>query len=508
MVCAALLRFNNIDGPVGGYHAMNEAQYIMIAHNFNHVSLLRPTGFRSEQDIKIRALYVYTVYAASKVFGESPATARGVSAAAGLAAVMIIFAIGFVYGGPRAGVAAAAFLAVSPIHVTLSRNAQPDALCSALCLLCVLSYMISERAPERAGRMIVTGFIWGAAVFTKNFALLLLPCVVLNELVYHRRRMLRRVALFTLPGVLVVSPFLIYQLATNAGGTAYMYRSIVLDMPGATGLRYLFRESFWALSPGVSAAAAAAFIYLAATGLKKYTLPLSCAAVFAFQYLLQHSHSYYFLSAAPFLMLLAGIALSKTGRAFYATAAPVITVTALAYTLLFTAAVKHNFTNFSEAAEIIKSTSTTGTILASPGVYNNAGPVVSYYLPRYTLLEKEKVRALPGAFPAKLDIKSPRPYYFLEFALPDDKPISKYQRIVNNALYGIRAFNFTVALIPSSWHSFIPQKFKAISDEGNFFDIGYSPVTAVKALIVSRAPDGTNVYIRPDGDGKFVYIIQ
>jgi hypothetical protein len=93
-------------------------------------------------------LYFLLVQAWS-IFGSSDAWLRALSVVFGVASIPLIHRLASRLGGPGAGLAAAAFLALSPYHVYYSREARSYALLGLLCVLSLDLLFDLASAPNR-----------------------------------------------------------------------------------------------------------------------------------------------------------------------------------------------------------------------------------------------------------------------------------------------------------------------------------------------------------------------
>ena len=118
---------------------------------------------------------------------------RLVSVACGTASVYLVYRLGRVAFGRPAGLLAALFLAVAPLHVAYSHMAVTDVTASALSLLALL--LLVEAARGRGRRWLLAGAVAaGLATSTKyNLGMLILPATVAAAYVY-RGEVARRVA--------------------------------------------------------------------------------------------------------------------------------------------------------------------------------------------------------------------------------------------------------------------------------------------------------------------------
>jgi hypothetical protein len=136
-------------------------------------------------------LNAYLVRASSLAFGETDLGLRILHACVGAATTAVVYRVGSALWGARAGLLAAALLAVDPFHVSWSRlviEEAPSLLFEALALLLVFRALREERARDFAA----AGLCVGLAYLAKETGLLLLPGLALGLIASERgRRALR-----------------------------------------------------------------------------------------------------------------------------------------------------------------------------------------------------------------------------------------------------------------------------------------------------------------------------
>src|SRR6185369_8331730 len=164
LLLAAGLRFAWLDAVVGGFHSHNEGHYVLIAKNFFHGSLLRPTPDEGRTIfLETPPLYSYILHAVFRVTGVSVLAARLVSIVSSLALVLATFFFSRKVFSESAGLWAALIVAVSPVAVLTGRNIQTD---STMLLFVVAALFFYGRADDgsRADR-IRSGVFAGLALF-------------------------------------------------------------------------------------------------------------------------------------------------------------------------------------------------------------------------------------------------------------------------------------------------------------------------------------------------------
>jgi mannosyltransferase len=147
-----------------------------------------------------------------RVFGDSEAAVRSLSALFGTATIPVAFAIGRRLATPRVGLVAAALVAFSPLLVWFSQEARPYAL---LVLLSALSFWLFAEALENPRRGVLAGWavVSALAIATHYFAALL----ILPEALWllHRVRPRRRAVLAV--GGLSLVPLALVPLLVEQG---------------------------------------------------------------------------------------------------------------------------------------------------------------------------------------------------------------------------------------------------------------------------------------------------
>jgi uncharacterized membrane protein len=155
-------------------------------------------------------VYYVTAWVWSRVFGTSEVGLRSLSAVFGMLSVLCAYAIAKRVASQRAGVVAAALVAVSPILVWYSQEARSY---SMLAFLCAASVWLWLGAKESGSRRSI--FAWGAvsclAIATHYFA----SFIVVVEAVWLIREHGRRRALVAVLGIMGVVQALLVPLALH-----------------------------------------------------------------------------------------------------------------------------------------------------------------------------------------------------------------------------------------------------------------------------------------------------
>jgi mannosyltransferase len=123
-----------------------------------------------------------------RVFGDGEAGLRSLSALAGLLTVPVAYGIGRRVGGTRAGLAAAALVAVNPLLVWFSQEARSYALAVLLSALALLLFLHAREDPR--GRLLAGWAVAAALALATHYftAFVLLPQALLLLRDHPRRR--------------------------------------------------------------------------------------------------------------------------------------------------------------------------------------------------------------------------------------------------------------------------------------------------------------------------------
>jgi 4-amino-4-deoxy-L-arabinose transferase-like glycosyltransferase len=438
LLLAAFLRLWKIDSPVGGFHAFNEAFYVLIAKNFFHSSLLAPSPDGHGILLQHPPLYPYLVHAVFRIAGESVVAARLVSVAASLGLVLVTFFLGRELYGPAAAMTAAVFLAVAPMPVLTGRNIQTD---STFVFLMTLGAFLYVRAGRDAFRWAACGAAFGLAVFTKLFTLVIGPAFVAAEIVAAGgfswlREKGRWIALATaavLPGAYYGYQAashraeLVQEFKAGAGLTQSLTTSIA-ELP------FVLREAFWGFSPAVAVLSVvgvvAALWRLKDRAVLLALCPLAAFAVFCF---FVHKHSYYLLTLLPWSAVLAGRALSVLPRVLRGALLVLVAVSGAFVSAVDLCSMKLGFSEFASfghtAADLPGDTHLYRT---GPDVQESYGTVVQLYDP--------KARLLSGAAGSA----GPEETWLLAFVPPQAR-IPSGGWLFERERYGLELFGFSFA---------------------------------------------------------------
>lgn len=126
-------------------------------------------------------LYFVLLRGWALLFGPNAEALRLFSVLAGLASIVGVVVLGRLFWSERAGLAAGALLAVSPLHVYYSREVRPYSLLLTFVLLSFVALEKLGRAERRRARIPWCAYCVAtlAAVYTHNYGWLLIPVLLL-----------------------------------------------------------------------------------------------------------------------------------------------------------------------------------------------------------------------------------------------------------------------------------------------------------------------------------------
>ena len=118
-------------------------------------------------------LYYLLGWLWTHVFGTGEVGLRSLSALLGTATIPVVHALARRIGGERAGLVAAAIVAVNPLLVWFSQEARAYALLVLLAALAALLWLRALEQPRRSGRAFAWGIVAALAVATHYYAIFL-----------------------------------------------------------------------------------------------------------------------------------------------------------------------------------------------------------------------------------------------------------------------------------------------------------------------------------------------
>lgn len=390
------IRSYRISEPIGGYHAYNEAWYSIVARNYVAGTLLEPRIYEVGIDFRTPPLYSYLVYFAEPLVGDFVLAARWVSVVSSLVAMVFVFLIANAAWGAPSGLFAASLFGFAPIAVTVGRNAQTDMTYVAFLLGTIYFYLLS-REREGLRYAALTGAFFAASFFTKYFAVLLPPTLLVWELLHgHRRWIDRRLAVAFGVFVVLVAPYFVYHLTTSFDVFLEQQFAGAVNVtrfdPSWDTLKRISLNVFFGISPVYCCIFAPAGVYVLWRADTTASLfALGFVAYFAL-YFLNDNHSYYLLTQLPFLALVAGRALAAipAGR-FSNVLLGLLVVNGAVASVLFLASAKYGWEVIEDLVDAATRRSPNPVILLEQSLADSNGPVFKYYCPGCDLVVKESL---------------------------------------------------------------------------------------------------------------------
>ncbi len=201
---AALLRFATL-GLQSYHHDEIVTASRVLRGSFGHA--MDAVGFSESAP----PLYYAIAWFWTQVTGTGEYGLRSLSAVAGVATVPVVYLIGLELRGRRAGLLAAALVAVNPMLLWYSQEARAYALLGLLCAVSLL-YCIRALRHGRRGDFVGWGIASGLALATHYFALFPLLAEALWLLRRRRRESLPGLGILGLFG-LALAPLAYHQMS-------------------------------------------------------------------------------------------------------------------------------------------------------------------------------------------------------------------------------------------------------------------------------------------------------
>ncbi len=502
LILAAGLRLCSLDSPIGGFHAYNEAHYVLLAKNFFARSLLEPTADGEHVFLETPPLYPYLVHAVFRLAGVSVLAARGVSVASSIALVLATFFLGRRLFGASAGLAAALLLAVSPVAVLTGRNIQTDSTFLLFLVLALHWYHrvamdaagASLETPERERASRLAGLFAGLALFTKLFAGVALLGVLLWEVATRGARgWLRDRSRWRAAAIAAVLPGAYYgyhalrdpaHVAREVAGGA----AAATTFPaGSADWVALSTEAVWAFSPVVFVALALGVATALRRPSRDALFALAPAAAFAVFYLLVHKHSYYLLTLLPFLALLGGRFLAGLcSRALRITALALVLASGSLASALAIASMKighEEFARFGETAAALPGAA--HHLIVTRTLEEAYGPVLRYFDPRARLITIED-----AATDADGRVRLPaEDLYIVSFIPAGEVPPEEGWRFTRTR-HGVALFGRSLVDEHPNPHFFRPGRLRVARAGAGAAPLGFDRVDSASVLALIPFPAG------------------
>ena len=123
----------------------------------------------------------------SRLFGSSVLAIRALSVVLGMASILVVFRIGRTLFSPRAGLAAAFYTAMSPLHIYYSQEIRTYPLVLLLSSLSMYTYVRAVNA-NRPSQWILHAAVNGLLAGTHILAVFLLVPQALHLVLFHRKQ--------------------------------------------------------------------------------------------------------------------------------------------------------------------------------------------------------------------------------------------------------------------------------------------------------------------------------
>ncbi len=385
-ICAFLIRVFHAGDPIGGFHSFNEGWYAALARGYSRHSILLPIVPFMGFDYNVVPFYSHILFAAMSLFGDKEITLRMTAIAFSAATLPFLYLIGRRLYNRAAGICAAALYAFCPFSVTVGRNIQTDAV-YLFFMLAALHIYLKSSYEERPRLLAGSGILYGLALFTKQFAILVAPSVAAWELLRGKGpgKFNRWHIVFAALSLSFVGPFVLYHTITRAGqivSAQTNHSANLMRLPeNLMQLKYIFSETFWGFSPLATTICAAAIIYALVKRSRADFLVLFNIGVYIVFILMYNGHSYYQMCGVPFLCLISGRLIgSIRPRAAAATLIGIAALLAAAQSIAFLCSVKYGYSEFADIARATSCDKDTLLILDSE-VAGSYLPAMNYYCP-------------------------------------------------------------------------------------------------------------------------------
>ncbi|MEW6203535.1 MAG: glycosyltransferase family 39 protein [bacterium] len=430
ILIALIIRIYRAEESFDGFHGHNEAWYTIIADNYTFRTLLYPRSYLGTVDYNVPPLFSYVLFIIFRIFGTSEFTARSVPIFFSIVLIWLVFALGKRIYGVQAALAAALLVAVMPAAVIVGRNVQGDTMYTTLVVAFLYFYMRareSERsfsdigsqsemhdakdekqglktasasqhaalAENRTLYFILAGFMLGAALLTKQPAVLSIGIVIFWELTARRslRFFNRGFALMCAIALAITMSFYLPHLILHTQEFITTQRGIFIEAKGIGGhtmagmlsaavIKELASEVLWGLSPPIAMLALVA-IPVSFILPKRDPMPVIALSFFGLFYLFVHKHVYYMLPAAVFATLVTGCLWSgERSTPIRKTILAAVVILTAFVSLLLLCKVKygrHEFQHFGErlADNGIRNVD----VVTSDVILSSYGPLIQYYAP-------------------------------------------------------------------------------------------------------------------------------
>lgn len=502
LLIAAFLRLWHIDSVIGGFHDHNEANYSLMAKNFASSSVLFPNP-DGHLFLETPPFYAYCLSLIFHFTGVSVLAARLLSVLCSLGLVVSTFLLGRRLFGTGAGLVGSLLVAVSPVAVLTGRNIQTDSMLMFLLVTALLFYRRAESGSK--ADWFSFGGLFGLSMFTKLFASIALPAIVLWEWVANReRRTMARAGFWRGLAVAFAIPLWFYgyhavrdlsYLRQQVSGGAAASTRFPVSFGEWSGLGM---ETLWAFSPLVAvliAAGALAALWRPRPSRETLFVLIPFGSFMVF-YSVVHKHSYYLLTVLPFGALLAGrLVVSLRPRLLRVGLIVAAAATGMFVSLVDLTSMKLGFTEFADFGQIVSGLpGATRSLLVTREMLESHGTVLIFYDPSARLVTLED---LPRETDGRLDISIDASTYVLSFVPPQTRRPARGW-LFDRERYGLELFGWTLAEAHANPH-FFRQGAYIRERTGGLLDFGLRPLREYPALALLPVPRGMALSVTPQG---------
>jgi 4-amino-4-deoxy-L-arabinose transferase-like glycosyltransferase len=495
VILTLALMLPHIGDAYGGFHGGgNEGFYAQLGVKVAENPLKYPVKADGTIDYNIPPLTGYLLGADFMLFGASEASARTLMTLFSAASAVLIFLIGRRLLGEKAGLTASAIFAVTPMEVLVGRNVQTDPVFMALGLLSLHLYL--------EGRMIASGAALGLGFLAKQPVVLFLAGMAALDLL--EKRPLKRLLPLAAAAAIVSSPYVIFNLAQNAGGFLGGQTSRLMlpvsEEGGRHGLDMVAFETFWGLSPLIAASFALGVAHMAYARRREDTPILVYVVIFLGFFVFYNKHSYYILPLAPFAALSSARLLAKAGP-FAAALTVLLVLSGAFYSVLMMCGNKYGYEEFKRVPTLYRDDEKP-VILITEIIAGNYIDSLRYYNPGAEIVDLSALGAKRGEI-IPLDYGRPT-YNLIHRAQINLKRLPEAQRrelLAHSAAadkYALVIFGAVFYEAPINPHFFSNTPIQ-ISGGLPWYSFGVMKLDEVPELYLVKLKPGERMQLNADG---------
>jgi 4-amino-4-deoxy-L-arabinose transferase-like glycosyltransferase len=509
------IRIYRIGEPFGGFQAFNEGFYAFLAKEYFKGSLLYPKTWNGEIDYMVPPFHSYWIFFLNRLFGISEAVDRWGSVLPNLLTLYVVYLLGKKLFNKRVGLIGAGLLAFIPMNVLVGRNVQVDSTYIFFALTSLYFYLKSLETHEYRNK-ILSGLSLGLSLFSKQFAVLMYPSLILWETCgrnktgftlqnWNLKWINKKFFTFLACSLILPLPFYLYHILFN-GAEFWRIQKLqggILGLPTPSLLKLHHGEIFWGFTPLVYFLGGISLLwFLLRQRQEVETFPvlsllLILLGIYLTFYIVTHKHSYYVLMVAPILSLLIGKFLHDQLKNPVLLSGTVILmlITLVIFSLLTLAGNKYGYKSFKDMGDYLEGIEKNGYYLLAPGYVLGAyGPVIRYYAPSGVLINGDD----PSFFEegtGELKIQESKPVYVLEpFRSLSDSPT----KIFYDELWSLILWGKAIHQRPIN-HHFFTYDWIEVRDSEEFKIFGFSKQGELPVISIARLPKNVKIF-RSRGD--------